>query len=307
MPNDPSERKRKEKCALKPLVHLVDPSPLLTFTNTPPLPSAYLFRLLSGFNNTPKSTNTGSYTDDTPKGALRVLNSLQAQQAYREKKKSGTLGSSSSTRPGTPGSTGKTPKPTPSLPKILPGERLGEYNRRLEDHLRPEVTGAIKAAAAVKAAQEKEVWMEKKRRREEAKEDKKRKERGEEKEKQVGPTLAAAAAAKGKRKATIMDDTDDEDDEDAQPNRTTGPKRPKKTEFETLPVRRGITDVVQAPPARLPSLKRLPKQTGGAFSTTGRTPLNPGQKRLMEEERERVIKRYREMKEEKLQQREAAK
>ena len=167
------------------------------------------------------------------------------------------------------------------------------------------MTGAIKAAAAVKAAQEKEVWMEKKRRREEAKEDKKRKERGEEKQKEVGGT--AGSAVKGKRKATIMDDTDDEDEEGAQVNRTTAPKRPRKTEFETLPVRRGITDVVQAPPARLPSLKRLPKQTGGAFSATGRTPLNAGQKRLMEEERERVIKRYREMKEEKLQQREAAK
>jgi len=263
-----------------------------------PLPFPSVLRLTSGFNNTPKSTNTGSYTDDTPKGASRVLNSLQTRQAYQEKKKSGTLGSSSTTRPGRAGSTGKNPKAAPGLPKILPGERLGEYNRRLEDHLRPEVTGAIKAAAAVKAAQEKEVWMEKKRRREEAKEDKKRKERGEEKE--VVPT----AAAKGKRKATIMDDTDDENEEDAQTNRTTAPKRPKKTEFETLPIRRGITDVVQAPPARLPSLKRLPKQTGGAFSATGRTPLNAGQKRLMEEERERVIKRYRE---EKLQQREAAK
>jgi hypothetical protein len=276
---------------------------LLTFPSLAFCFSSILLVLLSGFNNTPKSTNaSGSYTDDTPKGATRILNSLQTRQAYQEKKKSGQLGTSTSaSRPGKSGSTKPT---TPSgLPKILPGERLGEYNRRIEDHLRPEVTGAIKAAAAIKAAQEKEVWMEKKRRREEAKEDKRRKERGE-----VKPATTTVAGdpteAKGKRKATIMDDTDDEED---QTTSTTTPKRPRKTEFETLPLRRGITDVVQAPPARLPSLKRLPKQQGGAFSATGRTPLNPGQKRLMEEERERVIKRYREMKEEKMQQREAGK
>ena len=181
---------------------------------------------------------------------------------------------------------------------------MGEYNRRLEDHLRPEVSGVIKAAAAAKAQAEKAIWQEKKANREAAKEARRRKERGE-------PAIPSdkpgnGVAGKGKRKAMIMDDTDDENDGDGPSSSasTAASKKPRKTEFETLDQRRRVNDVVQAPP-QLPGLKRsgLKKPATSAFSATGRTPLNPGQKRLMEEERDRVIQRYREMKEAKLQQR----
>lgn len=271
----------------------------------------------SGFNNVPKTTNVGGYVEDTPKGASRILNSLQTQAAYRERKNggaSGEAGPSSGRKTGsgtgTSTTTSKTKtkaKPT-GLPKILPGESLGDFNRRIEDHLRPEVSQAIKNAAAVKAAQEKAVWQEKKANREAAKEARRRKERGE-----TGPVdksgsgEGSGVAGKGKRKATILDDTDDEDEDDintAGGKSSSSTKKPKMTEFATLSQRRSVNDVVQAPP-QLPGLKRsgLKKPATSAFSATGRTPLNPGQKRLMEEERERVIKRYREMKEEKLAQR----
>lgn len=104
-------------------------------------------------------------------------------------------------------------------------------------------------------------------------------------------------ATKGKRKS-ILDDSDSDSD---------GPqsgKKQRKTEFDTLPARKSLNDIVQAPPS-LPGLKRLKNaKVGSAFSANGRTPLNAGQKRLMEEERERVIARYRELKETKIRERE---
>jgi hypothetical protein len=262
------------------------------FTLSPNGANLICFLTLSGFNNVPKSTNIGGYENDTPKGATRILNSLQTQQAFHQRKKAESDGSK-------PNSTVAKGKGKASIPKILPGESLGEYNRRLEDHLRPEVAGAIKAAAAKKAADEKEIWMQKKANREAAKEAKARKERGEPAAPVVSSSTTSQIAdkAKGKRKS-ILDDSDSDSD---------GPqsgKKQRKTEFDTLPARKSLNDIVQAPPS-LPGLKRLKNaKVGSAFSANGRTPLNAGQKRLMEEERERVIARYRELKETKIRERE---
>lgn len=297
-PNDRSERKRGKRCEshLYLLFYLFNQL-LTTCVHT-----------FSGFNNVPKTTNVGGYVEDTPKGASRILNSLQTQAAYNERKKAGEAGPSKrpNSKPNAKGPTSndKGKGKAPGLPKILPGESLGEYNRRLEDHLRPEVSGVIKAAAAAKAQAEKAIWQEKKANREAAKEARRRKERGE----PAVPVEKKTADGKGKRKATIMDDTDDDDDDTANSSKSSSAKKPRKTEFETLDQRRRVNDVVQAPP-QLPGLKRggLKKPATIAFSATGRTPLNPGQKRLMEEERDRVIQRYREMKEAKLQQRQAEK
>ena len=71
-------------------------------------------------------------------------------------------------------------------------------------------------------------------------------------------------------------------------------------EFAPIPAPRRLNDIVHAPPV-LPQLRRAGGINGvsesGAFRATGRTPLNLGQMRILEEERQRVIKRYREMKE----------
>lgn len=273
--------------------------------------------IIRGFNNVPKHNNLDhGYQDDTPKGAARILNSLQVRQAYQAKKKSGedTGPANGKGKGGGVNAQQKRAGKDTSMPKILPGETLGEFNRRLEDHLRPEVSGAIKAAAAKKAADEKEIWMQKKARREEAKEARRRKERGEK-----APTKDAVETGtmgmdnKGKRKAsTLLDESDGSDSDERcgtgidTTNRVKNKKPARKTEFETLSQRRSVNDVVQAPP-RLPMLKKsgAKKPPPSAFSATGRVPLNAGQQRLMEEERTRVIQRYRELKENKLREKEA--
>lgn len=181
----------------------------------------------------------------------------------------------------------------------------------------------MKAAESKKAQEEKEVWMRKRENRLKAKEERRERLEGgkgkgkgkaeegsdDDDEEESGKVNAKKATVnKGKRKA----DTLDEDATNANLfNNGSGPKL-RKTEFEKAPLRRSVNDVVQAPPS-LPMLKRA--KTGnngtgtapaGAFAAAakGKNPLNAGQQRLMEEERERVIRRYREMKEKRLRERE---
>ena len=76
----------------------------------------------------------------------------------------------------------------------------------------------------------------------------------------------------------------------------------QETVFKPVPPPRRLGDVAQAPP-KLPKLRGFWGKTGateggGAIGgkMTGRSPLNVGQQRLLEVERERVIRMYREMK-----------
>lgn len=178
-----------------------------------------------------------------------------------------------------------------ALPKIMPTETLAEFNRRLEAHMRPAVSAAIKDAAAIKAGQERAAWQEKKERKLAAKEAKAAKDA-----KEAGESAVKA----GKKRAR---DVEEEKDEEKPP----APEKPIK-EFAAAPGPRRLNDVAMAPPV-LPGLRRSTATTSrpgeGVFKPTGRTPLSAGQRRLLEEERERVIARYREMKEKKLQDRAA--
>lgn len=307
-----------------------------------------------GFNLDPptESTASSSYADDTPRSGARILNSFAVQSAYQARRKGlnvPDLPSKSKGKGKEKANNGGTIKPslnsktnpnakstTQPLPKIIPGESLGDYNRRLESHMRPLVSQAIKSAQAKKSAEEKKEWMEKKERREEGKlmrkEAKERRER-EEQEKEKGENAEA-------------EDEEDEENDKAGPS-TTQPGKPvrkpempsKRGQKRSLPLadptdsdetltatskhpiksfstitshtRRSVNDLVHAPPT-LPSLRRAPASIAassnlGAFQPTGRTPLNAGQARIMEEERERVIKRYREMKEDKRVEREKEK
>lgn len=133
-------------------------------------------------------------------------------------------------------------------------------------------------------------------------------------------------AKRKKRPATDGDDGDAAD--------PPGPNAPRnitgKTEFDTLSQRRRIGDVVQAPPTLAdPARKGLmakvlgpggaaacgvpPPSAGGTFRLAGaeapvgssRLPINPAMKAMMDAERERAVKMYRELKEQREQEKRA--
>lgn len=190
---------------------------------------------------------------------------------------------------------GKDTSALAGIAPIQPHESLGDYNRRVEDALRGGVAKAIKSASAIKAEQARAEKA--------AKEERRRKAQG-------LPSLASGAGdgseddapgggsknAQGKRKATADGDYLEPED------------RPVVT-FKPAPGPRRLNDVAQAPPS-LPKLKGMSKMEAGgkdhksgekggkkAIVGASRTDvLNPGQKRLLEEERERVIKQYRDIK-----------
>lgn len=170
-----------------------------------------------------------------------------------------------------------------ALPKIRDNESLADYNRRIESLLRPGVAKAIKSANTVRSQQERN-----------AKEAKKLRKKGVADPASVEQTDGETDGTQ-KRRSGVHDVSD-----------------PAK-EFKTTE-RRRLNDIVQAPPI-LPHLKKGlgpggKKKVGGgetsAWKATGRMPLNLGQERLLNAERERVVKAYREIKAEREQKRAAA-
>jgi hypothetical protein len=243
--------------------------------------------LIRGHNLTPSENSlASSYVDDTPKGAARILNSLKVRQDYHEKKKIQAAGGETTKK-------GKRKQDATKngLPKIIPGESLGDFNRRLEDHMRPVVTQAMKDANAKKAEEERKLAMEKKARREAQQEAKRRKDAGLP-QTEKGQTVEAEATSSKKDSSSKRTRDDEPEGEDESKTRKRG-----KTEFEKAPTRHSILDVMTAPPV-LPRLKKQVKATPSSiFAPIGRNPFNAGQQRLLEEERERVVARYRELKE----------
>ncbi|OCF34706.1 hypothetical protein I317_03781 [Kwoniella heveanensis CBS 569] len=289
-----------------------------------------------GKNLAPSAASTKAEYDDTPKSASRILNSWKVQSAFRS---SGRINSEDvgGSRPSGSSKNGSTsasasassfsasennPKGKTKIPSILPNESLGEYNRRVEQLLRPGVNKAIQEAASTKAAEEAAARKEKKDRKKRTRIEKLVKDGKMPKEaldkliaEQAAEKNAAAADAKGKgkRKRTGADDDEDGDDGDegsedeglggAEQKQN---RRPAK-EFASMPGPRRLNDIVQAPP-QLPHLRKSGTQSSAsgrskeayaAVGNSGRNPLNAGQRRILEEERERVVKLYREMKEKK--------
>ncbi|KAF8342725.1 uncharacterized protein EI90DRAFT_3030021 [Cantharellus anzutake] len=78
------------------------------------------------------------------------------------------------------------------------------------------------------------------------------------------------------------------------PQITLPSQTPRKTEFDTLPKFTRLNDVVLAPPTLKPATRKAPQRDNIAKDV-----LSLKDKQDIEEERERVIRRYRELKEEK--------
>ena len=284
-----------------------------------------------GYNLAPSQSKE---YDDTPRGASRIFNSINFQTQFRasgrtnsedtgEKSKKRKAPSTDSTRPAKKGepsastsnsqtiktlSNGTDPesrattitsqdskpsrkgKEKESLPKIRDNESLGDYNRRIESLLRPGVSKAIKSAQSVRTQQVRD-----------AKEAKQRRKQG-----IPDPALAkdtptsantdVKPGAKGKA-------TDESDDKPKNRGGKVHDVSDPAKEFKSTE-RRRLNDIVQAPPM-LAHLKKgmgpggKKKASGGetsAWKATGRTPLNAGQVRILNAERERVVKAYREIK-----------
>ncbi|KAJ3886339.1 hypothetical protein GG344DRAFT_57654 [Lentinula edodes] len=149
------------------------------------------------------------------------------------------------------------------ISKILPGESLQHYNKRVENDMRPLVKNAVHLSKiAVRDARRQE--------------------------------LTAKAAKKAPK---LKPDVRDHLDEPA--NELTSKVSSRPTEFETLSTSapRRLNDIAQSPP----ELSRLPRGVSTTKIANAKVDRRDGvlslaQKAMMEEEREKVIARYRELK-----------
>jgi hypothetical protein len=225
----------------------------------------------------------------------------------------------------------------PAQPALtpLPHESLSSFNRRVEQAMRGSVRAAIKESSLT-GQKKKERKVKAKKAEEEgegegedeiAEEDARPVKRGRDgkpllkKGTAATPEESVDPFAKRKKKATTA--TASDDDQDAPRNRS------GKTEFATVSQRRRVDDVVQAPPTLAdPARKGLMAKVlgpggaaacgvpsavagSGSFRLAGaetpvgssRLPINPAMKAMMDAERERAIKMYRELKEKREQER----
>lgn len=244
------------------------------------------------------SHSTAYRDDDTPRNGSRILNALSVQSAYRAKKRGDVDPSardeskqaSKKRRVESPQSSQSKQEKKGALPTILPHETLGDFNRRLEAHLRPAVQGAMKDAAAAVAAQKAEERRIKKENREKAKKEKKEAEKRkaglDDKEDASGDEESDGDQEDVGSPAAGEDDDVSEDElpkpsvasthkskasDKAKPDRKqpvaasnqTHSDRPRATEFAVASQIRSVNDIAQAPPA-LPRLRRAPIATAAA-------------------------------------------
>ncbi|GAA5825802.1 hypothetical protein JCM11251_000375 [Rhodosporidiobolus azoricus] len=241
------------------------------------------------------------------KSAYRIINAVALREEHHAKKKRKLEEDE-----------GKNPnqKKKPTLTP-LPYESLSSFNRRVEQELRGSVRSAIKDAGA--AAQKKRD----KKGKEKAKKNGEDDEEGDEEEEEE-----KGKPGKGKKPKPTPEESFDPfaSKRLQQQQREAEQNRSGKTEFASAPLRRRVDDVVQAPPTLAPAARKglLAKVLGpgGAASAGGvnseggpvggyrlkgaeeavgssRLPINPAMKALLDKERERAVKMYRELKEKK--------
>jgi len=250
-------------------------------------PSRETVANIRGYNLAPAQSKD---YNDTPRGALRMFDSIKLTSQFRasgrtssedtgertkkrklddtkDKKEPSTQKASTGAKPTHTSQKGEVKPKKEGMPKIRDNESISDYNRRIESLLRPGVAKAIKSANSLKSSREKEAKQAKQKRKE-------------------GQGIPEPEPEVEVKKRPGVHDVND----------------PAK-EFRTVSSRR-LNDIVQAPPM-LDHLRKgmgpggKKKGTGGetsAWKATGRLPVNVGQERLLNQERERVVKAYREIK-----------
>lgn len=253
--------------------------------------------------------------EEIPKGAARVLNAAKIQQEFAEKKRK-QRDEADGAGPSRKKQKGGQDEGANAL-RIKPGESIGHFNRcvyrclfsdaiglkrerrRVEDSLRHTVKEAMQSSSA-----------------------KMRRTQKEEKEELAQKKAEKKAAVASSKAAKLTKTSDGSDDEEEPPSKQ---KQKTKTEDKSeraVPLHRQETkhdgkakefervsssapkrlnDIVQAPP----QIKQLPRKAkklaaAGGTAKTGVSlkdgVLSMAQKAMMEEERDRVIRLYREMK-----------
>ncbi|PIL30420.1 hypothetical protein GSI_07607 [Ganoderma sinense ZZ0214-1] len=230
-----------------------------------------------------------------PKSVARVLNAAKVQQEWAERKRKGADDSQGDgpsrkrLKRDAGGDSGEGEKKngkgkgkgTVEL-RIMPGESMAHFNRRVEDSMRPSVREAMLASSARTRQVKREELA---------------------KGKAAG-AAGASASSKSRGKGGAREKWGSEDEGGRTGARETR-KAAEPRDFEKVDTSapKRLNDVVEAPP----ELKKLPRKAkklaamGGAGKGTGASSLKEGvlsmaQKAMMEEERERVIRLYREMK-----------
>ncbi|KAL0563559.1 hypothetical protein V5O48_018507 [Marasmius crinis-equi] len=216
-----------------------------------------------GHDLAPTKSHHALKEEAIPKSAARVLNAMKIREDFRKRKREAEEGGEGGDGGGKRRKKGKDAKGEKEKEKgavggILPGESLEHYNKRVETTMRPLVRSAVKTSLAVTRGAQKQEELEKK-------------------------------ASKKDNKAKQKEDPPPEEKE----KETV--KHERATEFQTLSTSapKRLNDIVQAPP-EMPRLRKAEKIPGGIGKSGG--VVSMAQKAMMEEEREKAIRRYRELK-----------
>ncbi|KZP08808.1 hypothetical protein FIBSPDRAFT_964448 [Athelia psychrophila] len=221
-------------------------------------------------------------TEAIPKSVSRILNAASVREQFQEKKRKIASGEDTGEKDGRgkkrqrtdsqtkPAAAAKDVKGKGKALGIQPGESLAHFNRRVEVDMRPLVAAALQTSSA----QSRKV-----------------------KKTEIEERAKAKAAKPTKSKAV---------DEEAERSPSPSPVDKfagRATEFQKISTSapRRLNDIAQAPP----EFKKLPRgakevdklKPKGAAGTGKEGVLSMAQKLMMEEEREKVIARYRALKE----------
>ncbi|KAL0960488.1 hypothetical protein HGRIS_005529 [Hohenbuehelia grisea] len=231
---------------------------------------------------------SSSISDEAiPKSIARVLNAAKVREEWKaSKRKHAGDGEDhpTSTKKARRDAAGKTQsdkkgkgKEKETELKILPGESIQHFNKRVEDNMRASVKSAMHSSKVVtRHAQRAEL---------EAKKSKK-----------------AAKPNPGNKRHTSPNGSDNSDVEaKSKPSATSAREPVKDFASRSTSAPKRLNDIAQAPP-EFKNLPRGARKQGNTLPGNSKADhvLSMAQKLMMEQERERVIQKYRELKAQKL-------
>ncbi|KAH9836281.1 uncharacterized protein C8Q71DRAFT_761590 [Rhodofomes roseus] len=238
----------------------------------------------SGLNLPPGARHAIDH-EEIPKGAARILNATKVQEEYKQRKRKlqesgGDAEPSKKKRKSEGRHGGETGSEGKGKLRIQAGESMAHFNRRVEDSMRGGVRVAMKNSSALA-----------------------RKVRKEEEVSKAAKTSKKGAPAPGTR---VDDDAETESDKTTAITKpsTAGKQKPEDFERLSTSAPRRLNDIVQGPPELKKlsrGVKQRPKPSADSVAGEGAGTLRQGalsmaQKAILEEERLRAIKMYREMK-----------
>ncbi|KAI0730507.1 hypothetical protein C8Q76DRAFT_329303 [Earliella scabrosa] len=223
--------------------------------------------------------------EEIPKSVARVLNAARIQQEYAERKRKareeeGAGPSRKKRRKDGTAAEGDGHDDGRSHLRIMPGESMAHFNRRVEDAMRHSVKEAIQTSSARMRQVRKEELVE-------------------------STDARPSAAAKSQSRKGSTKETSESEDDDGRSRQKARKTEDKPKDFEKVSTSapKRLNDIVQAPP----EIKKLPRkakklaaqsglQKGGGTKSLSEGVLSMAQKAMLEGERERAIRLYREMK-----------